>query len=256
MYVLDENDGLNGYDDDGLNGGLNKRRKNNGEGTKVGKFLRKNVRVKNVNLKNAIAIGSIASSIIPGGQVAGIGAKLLKAGKAGKLATKALALTKTKAGSFVLGKVKQGIALTRQEKGFVTKIAVAQDEDPNTPNVLTPAQFNEATANNPEKVQADAPLIKNDLTPAQAQTIAEVKGVTPEVSNAPTMEQVETISKLKEIPVENLKDEVKTQMEDSAKTENKVDSGKNDDTSKTKVSPVMIAGGVAVLLGVAYVATK
>ena len=71
---------------DGLNSGLNK-------GLKIGKFLKKNVRMRNVSLKNAVKVGKfaipIATSLIPGGAMVGKGLSLLsKAGKVGKIASK------------------------------------------------------------------------------------------------------------------------------------------------------------------------
>lgn len=277
MFILNENDGLNGCDDDGLNAGLNKfRLKFPKIKIPVAQIAKKNIRLKNVNLKNAIKVGTFAANFVPGGQAVGVGSKLLKAGKLGKLAMKASKLAKlskigklaikakgllnTQVGQLVMSKVKQGIALNPNESQFVEQVAVAQDQDPTTPNVLTPQEFNEATANQPNVVQANAPMVPDapvstprQLTPAQAQTIAEVKGVDPEVTNTPTKEQVETISKLKDIPTENLKEEVKNQLEDTAKD---AGSGKTDDTTKTAISPLMIGGGILLAGGLIYAVSK
>ncbi|MBY0485932.1 MAG: hypothetical protein K2P85_01875 [Flavobacteriaceae bacterium] len=283
MFILNENDGLNGYDDDGLNAGLNKfRLKFPKIKIPVAQIAKKNIRLKNVNLKNAIKVGTFAANFVPGGQAVGVGSKILKAGKLaklaskagklsklakiGKLAVKAKGLLNTQVGQIVLNKVKQGIALKANEAQFVEQVAVAQDQDPTTPNVLTPQEFNEATANQPNVVQANAPMVTDapvsnprQLTPAQAQTIAEVKGVDPEVTNTPTKEQVETISKLKDIPAENLKEEVKNQLEDTAKgasSDLPAGSGKTDDTTKTAISPVMIGAGVLLAGGLIYAVSK
>ena len=68
----------------GLNAGLNK-------GLKIGKMLKKNVRLRNVSIKNAIKVGKVAvplattaMSFIPGG---GVASKILDS-KVGKLLTK------------------------------------------------------------------------------------------------------------------------------------------------------------------------
>jgi hypothetical protein len=170
----------------GLGYGLNK-------GLKVGKFLKKNVRLKNVNLRNAIAVGSIAASFVPAGGVATkLATKLTKLGKVGKLAKGAVKLANTKVGKFVMNKAKQGRALYAREANVVTQIAVAQDVDTTTPNVMTPDQFSEVTAGT-GAVQADAPVKTN-------------------VQSVPNEAQLETLSNIKEIPVDNLKEEAVNQI--------------------------------------------
>lgn len=146
-------------ENEGLSLGLNKRaRKNNGRGTKLGSLIRKNVRLKNVNLKNAVKAGSLASNFIPGGAVATKGVKVLgKLGKVGRLGKKAIALTKTGIGQVVMQKAKAGIALSRQEQKVATEIVVANETDPTTPNVLTPQEFNTIPT---QEVQVDAPVFK------------------------------------------------------------------------------------------------
>ena len=76
MIILEEQTGLNA----GLNRGFN-----------IGKMLKKNVRLKNVSIKNAIKVGKVAiplattaMSFIPGG---GVASKILDS-KVGKLFTK------------------------------------------------------------------------------------------------------------------------------------------------------------------------
>lgn len=185
--IIDENE-------IGLGFGLNKRaKKNGGKGSKLGNALRKNVRLKNVNLKNAIAVGSIASTFIPGGQAVGIATKLAKVGKAGKLALKAKKLMGSKVGKFVMNKAKQGRALNAKEANVVTQIAVAQDVDTTTPNVMTSEQFSQATAGT-GGVQADVPNAKTN------------------VQSVPNEAQLETLSNIKEIPVDNLKEEAVNQI--------------------------------------------
>lgn len=237
-------------EEQGLGAGLNKRsRKNNGEGTKVGRFFRKNVRARNINIKNAVAFGTIAASFIPAGKVAGIGAKLVKAGKIGKLATKAIALSQTAVGAFVLDKVKQGLPLNRNEQQVVTNIAVAQDQDATTPNVLSPEEFNAVA---PNAVQADAPQMPSVPTPAQIKTIAQVKGVSPEsIANASTGDavpndaQVEAIANLKGIPAEDLKEEA-----------NNLKDAPGTSPVKKGNKTLLIGGGIAALLLVGFVATR
>ncbi|WP_395043157.1 hypothetical protein [Flavobacterium sp.] len=266
MFIVDEIDGLNGYDDDGLNTGLNKRRKKGGKGTKVGNFLRKNVRARNINAKNLITAGTIAAGFIPGGgaatgflkgtkaaKLAMKASKFMELSKVGKLAIKAKGLLKTQIGQLVMTKVKQGVPLNPSEAKFVEQVAVAQDQDPTTPNVLTPQEFNEATGGDPTKVQANAPMVPDaKLTPEQARTIAEINGIDPEVSNTPTKGQIETLSKLKDIPEENLKEEVKNQLEDASRGAGAEPTPKED----KKISPIMIGGAVLLAGGLIYAVSR
>ncbi len=184
--IIDENE-------IGLGFGLNKTRRNGGKGTKVGNAIRRNFRIKNVNVKNIVAAGIIASSFIPAGAVAG---KLVKLKGIGKLAVKAQKLASTKVGSFVLNKAMQGIALNSQETNVVNQIAVAQDTDAGTPNVLPPAQFDKITENT-NLVQADAPLLKD--APAVV----------------PNKSQLATIAAVKDIPLDNLVEEASNQSKDN-----------------------------------------
>jgi hypothetical protein len=69
-----------------LGAGLNR-------GLKIGSFLKRNVRLRNVSLQNALKAAEfalpIATSFIPGGAIVGKGASLLiKAGRVGRFATK------------------------------------------------------------------------------------------------------------------------------------------------------------------------
>lgn len=144
----------------GLGFGLNKKaKKNGGQGTKVGRFLR-----KNVNLRNTIKATSLVASFVP--VVGGIASKGLnlvsKLGAVGRLGTKAAALTKTPLGKLVTSKAKAGLKLSPSETQVATSIIVANETDPNTPNVLTEKEL-EAIA--PQVKQADAPLYQ----PTQAQ---------------------------------------------------------------------------------------
>ncbi|MEO5775474.1 MAG: hypothetical protein ABIQ27_01135 [Flavobacterium sp.] len=214
----------------GLNAGLNR-------GFKLGKMLKKNIRLKNVSIKNAIKVGKVAiplattaMSFIPGGGIAG---KILDS-KAGKLFTK---IKSSKAVKFA----------TKIGKSKVGKFAIN--------NVVKPTFKNAVSGGGSEQVN-DSPqseVMQNATpTPQQLETIAQVKGVPAETLTAdaetneasPNDAQLETISRVKDIPVENLKDEVATQKE-MAKNESAMPTDKPNYTI-----PIVIGVGVvgAVLL--------
>jgi hypothetical protein len=246
-----------------LNGGLNRwrfrlpkiavgsfiKRNLNSASNDAKKFAAENIRLKNVNLKNAIAAASIATMFIPGGQVVGIAAKaaktaswankLAKLGRIGRLATKAIKLSQSPYFKGALQAVKAGIQLTKQQQQAVEQVAIAQDTDPTTPNVMTPEEFTQvATVIAPTAVQANAPIIETPPipqvqqmpavtpTPAQLETIAQVKGVPVEalkvndapvndtsvkdtsLDQKPTDAQIETIAQAKGISEKDLKDTI------------------------------------------------
>ncbi|WP_394760302.1 hypothetical protein [Flavobacterium sp.] len=152
---------------DGLGFGLNKKaKKNGGKGTKLGRFLR-----KNVNLQNTIKATSLVASFVPVvGGVASKGLNLVsKLGAVGRLGTKALALSKTQLGQLVMSKAKAGLKLSPQETQVATSIVVANETDPNTPNVLTQAELNVIA---PQVTQAVAPMFQ----PAQQEFQDEPQG--------------------------------------------------------------------------------
>ena len=223
MIILEEQSGLNA--------GLNR-------GFKLGKMLKKNIRLKNVSIKNAIKVGKVAiplattaMSFIPGGGIAG---KILDS-KAGKLFTK---IKSSKAVKFA----------TKIGKSKVGKFAIN--------NVVKPTFKNAISGGGSEQVYDDTPqgeVMQNATpTPQQLQTIAQVKGVSAEsltsdsdVNEAsPNEAQLEAISKVKDIPIENLKEEVATQKE-MAKNESATPTDKPNYTI-----PIVIGVGVvgAVLL--------
>lgn len=192
MIILEEQSGLNA----GLNRGL-----------KIGRMLKKNVRLKNVSIKNAIKVGKVAiplattaMSFIPGG---GVASKILDS-KAGKLFTK---IKGSKAVKFAtkIGKTKVG------------KFAIN--------NVVKPTIKNAISGGSSQQVYDDsgqAEVMQNATpTPQQLETIAQVKGVPAENLSSETQineaspndAQLETISQVKDIPIENLKQEVATQKE-------------------------------------------
>ncbi|MGC4041977.1 MAG: hypothetical protein QM710_14630 [Flavobacterium sp.] len=189
----------------GLNAGLNR-------GFKLGKMLKKNIRLKNVSIKNAIKVGKVAvplastaMSFIPGGGFAG---KILDS-KAGKLFTK-IKNSKTVKFATKIGKTKVG------------KFAVN--------NIVKPTIKNAISSGSSEQVYDDsgqAEVMPNATpTPQQLETISQVKGVPAETlavdtqvnEASPNDAQLETISKVKDIPVENLREEVASQ-KDTAKNE-------------------------------------
>jgi hypothetical protein len=223
MIILEEQAGLNA----GLNRGL-----------KIGRMLKKNVRLKNVSIKNAIKVGKVAiplattaMSFVPGG---GIASKILDS-KVGKVFTK---IKNSKAVKFAtkIGKTKVG------------KFAIN--------NVVKPTFKNAISGGGTQQVYDDAPqgeVMQNATpTPQQLETIAQVKGVPAETlatdtqvnEASPNDAQLETISQVKNIPVENLKEEVATQKE-MAKNESATPSDKPNYTI-----PIVIGVGAvgAVLL--------
>lgn len=192
MIILEEQSGLNA--------GLNK-------GLKIGRMLKKNVRLKNVSIKNAIKVGKVAiplattaMSFIPGG---GVASKILDS-KAGKLFTK---IKGSKAVKFA----------TKISKTKVGKFAIN--------NVVKPTIKNAISGGGTQQVYDDsgqAEVMQNATpTPQQLETIAQVKGVPSEALSSdaqineasPNDAQLETISQVKDIPIENLKQEVATQKE-------------------------------------------
>ena len=191
-------------DHTGLNAGLNK-------GLKIGKMLKKNVRLRNVSIKNAVKVGkkiipiaSMAMSIIPGG---GLVSKVLDS-KVGKL------LTKVKGSK--IGKI-----ATKIGKSKVGKLAINNVVKPAFKNAIA---GNQSAYNEPQQMEASEPVevMPNATpTPAQIETIAQVKGVpaeslttgTPTGEAVPNDAQIETLSQVKDIPVQNLKEEVQAQRE-------------------------------------------
>ncbi|WP_136669380.1 hypothetical protein [Flavobacterium sp. H122] len=198
------------------------------------------MRLRNVSIKNAVKVGkkivpiaSMAMSIIPGG---GLVSKVLDS-KVGKILTK----------------VKSSKALklaTKIGKSKVGKFAIN--------NVVKPTIKNAFAGNQVQPAQVEVPQIETTApvemmpnatpTPAQLQTIAEVKGVSAESlttgtetgGEVPNDAQLETISKVKDIPVENLKEEVQAQRETA-----QIESGTTPTDKPNYTIPIVI-GAVAV----------
>ena len=207
MIILEEQTGLNA----GLNRGL-----------KIGKMLKKNVRLKNVSIKNAVKLGkavvpiaTAAMSFFPATAPIGIASKVAKAGKLakiaanagkiGKIAMKVKKIAGTKVGQFALNNIVKPVV-----NNAVSKIS-------NGSQPINDIQSFETAQ--PADVMPNA-----TPTPAQLETIAEVKGVPAESLTTGTTEtgeaipndaQLETISKVKDIPIQNLKEEVQAQKEAS-----------------------------------------
>ena len=225
MLILEEHTGLNA--------GLNK-------GLKIGKMLKKNVRLRNVSIKNAVKVGkkivpiaSMAMSIIPGG---GLVSKVLDS-KVGKI------LTKVKSSKAIKLATKLG-------KSKVGKFAINNVVKPTIKNAFTGNQPQPAY-NEPQQMEASEPVevMPNATpTPAQLETIAEVKGVsaeslstgTPTGEAVPNDAQIETLSNIKDIPVQNLKEEVKAQKETA-----QIESGTTPTDKPNYTIPIVI-GAVAV----------
>jgi len=231
MLILEEQTGLNA----GLNRGL-----------KIGKMLKKNVRLKNVSIKNAVKVGkkivpiaSMAMSIIPGG---GIVSKVLDS-KVGRI------LTKVKSSKAIKLATKLG-------KSKVGKFAINNVVKPTIKNAFAGNQAL-PVYNEPQQIEASEPVeVMPNVTPtpAQLETIAEVKGVPAESLTTSTTEtgeavpneaQLETISKVKDIPVQNLKEEVQTQREAS-----QIESGITSSDKPNYTIPIVIGVGAvgAILL--------
>lgn len=180
----------------GLNAGLNK-------GLKIGRMLKKNVRLKNVSIKNAIKVGKVAiplattaMSFIPGG---GVASKILDS-KVGKL------ITKVKNGKVV--KFATKIANTK-----VGKFAIDNVVKPTIKNAISGG----GSQNNYSEAEQTQLMENATPTPMQLETISQIKGVPSETLEAgqslPNDSQLETISQMKDIPLENLKQEVASQKE-------------------------------------------
>jgi hypothetical protein len=170
----------------GLNAGLNK-------GLKIGKMLKKNVRLRNVSLKNAVKVGKvaipIATSFIPGG---GVASKLLNS-KVGKI------FTKVKNGKLVK-------TISKVAGSKVGKFAIN--------NVVKP-MIKQPSADLSEQ-QIPEENLQQELTPAQVQSIAQVKGMdASEVGTTANNAQIETLSVIKDIPSEDLKQEALSQKEEA-----------------------------------------
>lgn len=209
----------------GLNAGLNK-------GLKIGKMLKKNVRLRNVSIKNAIKVGKVAvplattaMSFIPGG---GVASKILDS-KVGKL------LTKVKNGKVVK---------------FATKIAKSKVGKFAMDNVVKPTIKNAISGVGSQDYSdaEQAQLMENATpTPEQLQTISQIKGVPSETlevnQSLPNDSQLDTISQMKDIPLENLKQEVAVQKEQAV-------SGSTTSDKPNYTVPIVIGVGVvgAVLL--------
>lgn len=206
---------INSYSNpNGLYAGLNK-------GVKVGKFLKKNVRMRNVSLKNAIKVGKfvapIASSFIPGGAIAGKGVKLLsKAGKVGRFATK-VASSKAVRGAVRLAK-------NPAVKGFI----------PNAiPREMMPAT---TTDYGSEEANFDAPMIQQGGQALQANVMMPPNNLMNQMNSQPNgMLPVKEIAS----PEMAIQKEFESPL-----------------NAQPKNNTMLYVGGGIVLLGILYLATK
>jgi hypothetical protein len=236
MIILEEQTGLNA----GLNRGL-----------KIGKMLKKNVRLKNISIKNAVKVGkavvpiaTTAMSFFPATAPIGVASKIAKAGKLAKIASKAGKIGK------IAMKVKK-IAGTK-----VGQFALNNIIKPAVNNTVSKINNGSQPINDIESFETAQPaeVMPNATpTPAQLETIAEVKGVPAESLITGTTEtgevvpneaQLETISKVKDIPVQNLKEEVQAQKEAS-----QVESGVTiSDKPNYTIPIVIVIGAVGAIL--------
>jgi len=236
MIILEEQTGLNA----GLNRGL-----------KIGKMLKKNVRLKNISIKTAVKVGkavvpiaTTAMSFFPATAPIGVASKIAKAGKLAKIAAKAGKIGK------IAMKVKK-IAGTK-----VGQFALNNIIKPTVNNAVSKISNQAQPINDiqPFETAQPAEVMPNATpTPAQLETIAEVKGVPAESLTTGTTEtgeavpneaQLETISKVKDIPVQNLKEEVQAQKEAS-----QVESGVTTSDKPNYTIPIVIGiGAVGAIL--------
>jgi hypothetical protein len=152
-----------GYSD-GLGYGLNKKSKaqrKEARKAKGGSGFKRFIK-KNVNLRNTIKAVSLVANVVPFGGIVGKAANLIT----------------SKVGQAVMDKVDSGQSFTPQEAQVAQNIIIANETDPNTPNVLTPAQFNTIA---PRQTQANAPLYQpkqavQSYAPAQQEFQDEPQG--------------------------------------------------------------------------------
>lgn len=235
MIVLEEQTGLNA----GLNRGL-----------KIGKMLKKNVRLKNVSIKNAIKVGkavvpiaTTAMSFFPATAPIGIASKIAKAGKLAKIAAKA----------GKIGKIAMKVKKIAGSK--VGQFAIKNFVKPAVNNAISKFTNQGEPAYDTPQIEATEPATMPNATPtpAQLETIAEVKGVPAESLSTgteageavPNDAQLETISKFKDIPVQNLKEEVQAQKETA-----QIESGTTPTDKPNYTIPIVIGVGAvgAILL--------
>ncbi|WP_300568406.1 hypothetical protein [Flavobacterium sp.] len=225
-------------DQTGLNAGLNR-------GLKIGKMLKKNIRLKNVSIKNAVKVGkaiapiaTTAMSFFPATAPIGIASKIAKAGKLAKIATKAGKIGK------IAMKVKK-IAGSKVGQ-FAIKNFVKPAVNNAISKITNQAQPISDTQSFETAEQAET-MPNATPTPAQLETIAEVKGVPAESLTTgteageavPNDAQLETISKVKDIPVQNLKEEAQVQKETV-----QIESGTT--TDKPNYTIPIVIGAIAV----------
>ena len=208
----------------GLNAGLNK-------GLKIGKMLKKNVRLRNVSLKNAVKVGKvaipIATSFIPGG---GVASKLLNS-KVGKIFTK----------------VKNGKLVKTISKVTGSKVGKFAINNVVKPMISTSSMPMEQAVDMSEQIPMESQ--SQELTPAQVQSIAQVKGVdASEVGTTANNAQIETLSAIKDIPSEDLKQEALSQREEAQNQ-----SSSTEPTKSNYVLPIVL--GVVAVGGI-YLATS
>ena len=139
----------------------------------------------------------LASEFVPAGTAAKAAIKvkkLAKVAKAGKLATKAAKLANTTVGKIVVSKIKSGAKLTKRDVAVVNQIAVAQDVDPTTPNVMTKEEFSQVA---PGETQANAPMVQEPTQAAKgyaSNSFTETSNQEPQSQTLPTNTNSNTLA--------------------------------------------------------------
>jgi hypothetical protein len=213
---------INTYQDpNALGAGLNRG--------KIGRFLKKNARLRNISLKNAIKVGKfvvpIASSIIPGGAIAGKGLSLLsKSGKIGRFATK-IARSKVVKGAVKLSK-------NKTVKGYTGAIGIRNF----LPRTTTNYGSEQANFDTPLIQQGGQALPANLIPPATMPAIMQ----NPYTSSSATMPSEQMLAVK----------EVAPPMEAEQST------NENPLSAQPKNNTMLYVGGGIALLGIIYLATK
>lgn len=185
MIVLEQ--GLNGYDADGLNGGL-----------KISKFIKTNIKSigKDVSIKNAIAVAKVAApialSLIPvvGGSIGGAVGKVLNKvttnadgsnNLVGRIVENVKEVAKTDVGKSVVNLaaplVKNATASILQQKGEIptdAQLATLADAKGTTPQQELDAMV---TAKSAETIKTATPIATPTAEPKKDNTMLIVGGV-------------------------------------------------------------------------------
>lgn len=237
MYTIQDNytdEGLYGYDTEpsGLNSWWKRKfsrvsdfgkRNLKSASEDAKKFARENIRLKNINLKNAIEVASWASLAIPGAGAGAMAARIAtKAGKLGKVgrlvgkgakyAGNAGKIGKAgKTGRFLASPIGKGVKKGFSgalKNGFVRRGAVAGAVALPLGVLATTDQVEAISENTgvPVEAVANTQVSQPIIPQALGETNVGSSGETNVVQ--PTQAQIQTISQVKNIPVGNLTESV------------------------------------------------